>query len=136
MKFNLDNEVDRINYKERSNKLLFKRSNVELKEVRLTRTAKQNRAMHLLFTFIATELNELGLEFNYTGLKGSNMSTRYTPHLVKEFFWRPIQVALFDIESTTKIDTKQMNEITDVISKFFAERGVVLEFPSIDQLIN
>ena len=136
MKFNLDNEVDRINYKERSSKLLAKRSNVELKEIKLTRSGKQNKALHLYFTFIATELNELGLEFNYTGLKGANMSTRYTPHLVKEFFWRPIQLALFDIESTTKIDTKQMNEITDVIIKFFSDRGVVLEFPCIDSLIN
>ncbi len=136
MKFNLDNEVDRINYKERSSKLLAKRSNIELKEIKLSRSGKQNKALHLYFTFIATELNELGLEFNYTGLKGANMSTRYTPHLVKEFFWRPVQIALFDIESTTKIDTKQMNEITDVVVKFFSERGVVIQFPSMESLID
>jgi len=32
MKFNLDNEADRINYKAKSNELLFKRCNVELKQ--------------------------------------------------------------------------------------------------------
>ena len=59
---------------------------------------------------------------------------RYTPTLVKEFVWRPIQLTLFNIESTTKLDTKQMNEVIDVITKFFGDRGIVLPFPSIETL--
>jgi len=136
MKFNLDNEADRINYKAKSNELLFKRCNVELKQVRITRSSRQSRALHLYFTFISDELNELGMEFNYTGLKGSTISTRYTPEIVKNFFWRPLQITLFDIESTTKIDTKQINEIIDIVTKFFSDRGVIVDFPSIDSLID
>ena len=41
---------------------------------------------------------------------------------------------MFDIESTKDINTKQMNEIIDVIDKFFAERGVYVQFPDKDQL--
>ena len=41
-------------------------------------------------------------------------------------------MALFDIESTKNINTIQINEIVDVISKFFGERGVIIEFPSVE----
>ena len=76
----------------------------------------------------------MGLEFNYVGLKGDTLGTRYSPNVVKEYFWRPIQIALFNIESTKDIDTKQINEVVDVISKFFADKGVVMEFPSIENI--
>ena len=107
----------------------------EVKTLSNSRTAQQNRALHLYFKFISDELNNLGLEFTYQGLNISNLSTRYTEKIVKDFIWRPIQVALFDVESTTKINTKQMNEVIDVITKYFAEKGVKLIFPNIETLI-
>lgn len=99
------------------------------KEIKL-RTKAQNSALHQYFNMISTELNEMGAEFHYTGLRGVDLSTRYTPTIVKDFFWRPIQLALFDIESTTQLDTRQMNEIIDVITKFFADKGINIQFPS------
>lgn len=95
----------------------------------MTRSAQQNKALHKYFKFVSDALNELGLEFHYQGLIVENLSSRYTPNIVKEFIWRPIQIALFDIESTTKINTKQINEIVDVITKFFGDKGVLIEFP-------
>ena len=65
---------------------------------------------------------------------GTVLEMRYTPDLVKNHIWRPIQETLFDIKSTTKINTEQINEIMDVLIKFFAERGIVLEFPNKEQL--
>lgn len=100
------------------------------------RSLSQNAALHLYFTFIATELNNLGLEFNYQGLTIDNLSSVYTSNIVKEFIWKPIQLSLFDIESTTKINTKQINKIIDVITKYFGDRSVLIEFPSIETLIN
>ena len=100
------------------------------------RTTAQNRALHLYFTFISDELNNLGLEFEYQGLNIKDLSIPYTPKIVKDFVWRPIQVALFDKESTTKLNSKEINTIIDVITKFFGERGVYLEFPNIDSLKN
>ncbi len=104
-------------------------------KIKETRSQKQNRALHLFFTIMSSELNELGAEFIYFGLKGQTLSTRYTPNIVKEHFWKPVQKSLFDIESTTKINTKQINEIIDVVTKFFAEKGVVVMFPNIETLI-
>lgn len=121
---------------EHFNKLVSSGSSFELKKVVKTRSQAQNRALHLYFRLISYHLNELGMEFQYQGIKGTDISLMYTENLVKEFIWRPIQVALFDVKSTTKIDTTQINRIVEVLSKFFAERGIEIVFPSIDTLIN
>ncbi len=108
----------------------------ELKQKKVTRSLLQNSALHKFFEIVAGELNDLGQEFTYSGLSVDAISTMYTPEIVKNFFWRPIQIALFDIKSTTDLDTNQMNKIIDVITKFFGERGVYVEFPNKEQLLN
>ena len=112
-----------------------KGSLVEIKETRPHRTGQQNKSLHKFFTIIANELNEMGKEFTYTGLNVESVSTMYTPQIVKDFFWRPIQVTLFDIESTRDLTTDQMNKIIDVIVKFFGEKSILVEFPSMDNMI-
>ena len=102
----------------------------------IKRTTAQNRSLHLYFSFIANELNELGIQYQYTGISGKTFELRYTSDLVKEFIWRPIQVAMFKKKSTRTLTTSEMNEIIDVITNFFADRGVVIEFPSIDAIYN
>ena len=134
MKFNLSNTSDLNDFKFRSEYFIANKKIVELKAVKITRTSRQNSALHKYFEFISNELNDLGLEFQHNGLNDNVFSMRYTPTLVKEFVWRPIQLTLFNIESTTKLDTKQMNEVIDVITKFFGDRGIVLPFPSIETL--
>lgn len=103
---------------------------VEVKQWKENRSNLQNRALHLYFTLVSNELNQLGITYEWKGLKGSVMETAWTPELVKEFIWRPIQVSMFNIKSTTKIKTGQINQIVDVINKFFGERGVVVSFPT------
>ncbi len=136
MQFDLTNIVDLTDAKIRFKKLIELGKTIELKAFSDNRSSKQNRALHKLFTIMSEQLNEMGLEFNYDGVTGKKLSTRYTPDVVKNYFWRPIQMALFDIESTKHINTVQINEIVDVISKFFGERGVVIEFPSVEMLMN
>ena len=128
MILNLQKEVDRQKAQGYFDKLMKSGNQIELKNIE-TRTSTQNRALHKFFVLICEQLNEMGMEFYYSGIKGADMCTRYTPDIVKEFFWKPIQKTLFDIESTTKINTQQINEISDVIIKWFGEKGIVLEFP-------
>lgn len=109
---------------------------VEAKRIMDTRTVRQNSSLHLYFTFISEELNYLAIQYQYTGISGNTFELRYTPELVKNFIWRPIQISMFNIESTTKLNTQQMNDIIDVITNFFADKGIVLEFPSLESLIN
>jgi hypothetical protein len=117
-------------------KLMSSECKFELKKVLNTRTSQQNRALHLFFTFVSTELNELGLEFTYEGLSTKNLSSRYTALIVKEFIWKPIQIAMFEVDSTTKLTTKDMNEIIDVIVSYFGQKGIDLQFPNIEKLID
>ena len=134
MIFNLQNENEADEFKNKSAFYLNNGHTVDLIKKMNTRTTKQNSALHMLFTIISSQLNEMGMEFKYFGLKGQLIHLRHTPHLVKEMVWKPIQRALFDVESTTKINTEQINEIVDVLAKYFGEKGIVIEFPSKEQL--
>lgn len=136
MKYDLNNIAEKNKCKDRFAFLIKNNKLVELKEIKKTRSNQQNRALHLFFTFISDELNNLGMEFIYIGLNTPEISTMYTSDLVKNMVWRPIQIALFDIESTKLLSTEQMNQIIDVITKFLGDKGVVIEFPNIETLMN
>lgn len=103
---------------------------IELKEIKPTRSNQQNRALHLYFQFCADELNNSGIEFCYKGLKGINIEIPWNAELFKSMVWKPIQLTLFDFESTTKLTTQQINTILDVLTRFFAERGISVNFPN------
>ena len=132
MKYDLTKEDELTAFKYKVQYLVENKKKVELKQVRESRTTQQNSSLHLYFTFIANELNDLGMEFQYFGVTGKALSMKYTPHIVKDYFWKPIQLTLFNVETTTKLDTNQMNNIIDIVTKFFADKGVVIPFPSLD----
>jgi hypothetical protein len=118
------------------NRILSLKKPVKIVEINETRTNKQNNALHLYFQFISNELNDLGIMFNFIAFDGNNYELMYSPLLVKEMVWKPIQMALFGKESTTKLTTNEINKIIDVITLFFAERGVSIEFPSYESFIS
>lgn len=130
MEFDLSIQGDLVSFESKSNLLKEKKAVVELKEIKETRSSLQNRAMHLFFTFIASELNNLGITFNLNSVFNEIVELRYTPVLVKETIWRPIQLTLFNIQSTKDINASQLNEISETIIKYFADRGIELHFPS------
>ena len=132
MKYDLTREDELTAFKYKVQYLVENKKKVEIKQVRESRTTQQNSSLHLYFTFIANELNDLGMEFQYFGVTGKALSMKYTPHIVKDYFWKPIQLTLFNVETTTKLDTNQMNNIIDIVTKFFADKGVVIPFPSLD----
>ena len=132
MQYNTSNIIEATDSKIYLKKLIKKGYKVEVKRLSDSRTALQNRALHKFFVIVSDVLNELGHEFHYEGIKGFKLTSRYNETIVKEFFWRPIQLALFAIESTTDIGTKEINEIADVIIKYFGEKGVHVDFPRKD----
>lgn len=142
MKYNLQNQIESSVAQNQFNHLVLNERLIELKEIKKTRSNLQNAALHLFFDIISSELNNLGLEFEYRGIKHifrlfsqqpkeSYYYTIYTPEIVKEFIWRPIQKTLYNIESTTELTTQQINEISDILIKFFGEKGIKIVFPSI-----
>ena len=103
---------------------------IEMKNVVQTRSSLQNRALHLFFTQVSNELNRNGIPFVYTGLKGMEMETQWTPELFKSMTWKPIQKAMYGTDSTRQLKRNQIDPIFEVINKFFAERGIEISFPN------
>ena len=100
------------------------------------RSSQQNKALHLLFQNIAFELNRIGMEFTYNGIKGMEIQTTYTPEIVKEFIWKKLQQSLYGKESTTQLTTSDINMIFEILGKWFSEKGVIIEFPSVETISN
>ena len=109
----------------------------ELTKKNRVRTITQNSALHLLFTHISKALISLSIDYHYTDLfSGEIVYIPYNDYLVKEFIWKPIQKTMFGITSTKELDTPKINAVLEVLQKFFADRGIQINFPSrIDLLI-
>ncbi len=103
---------------------------VKIEQVKQTRSTLQNSALHLFFTILANQLNENGIDFIFENVIYGKIEMKFTPEIVKNFIWRPIQKTLFNIDSTTKINTLQINEILDVITLHFGNSGIPISFPN------
>ena len=99
------------------------------------RTLTQNRALHQYYTHLAAALNASGYDMRRT-LK-QDVEIPWTPDLVKQWLWKPIQNAMLNKESTTQLTTKEIDEVLDVLTRHLGEKlGISVEFPSIESLIN
>lgn len=96
------------------------------------RTSQQNRSLHLFFALIANMYNEVGQ--THTNMMG--IETIWTAAMVKELLWRPLQISLFNIQSTTKLDSKQLTLIADTIIDYFAGQGYFIQFPNFQDFLN
>lgn len=94
------------------------------------RTSKQNNALHVLFAQMADLLNTEGQCFRYTGIKGMEIEAQWDEYKVKEFLWRPVQFHLTGKRSTTELTTSEIDKVFVPINKAFAEKGIVVRFPS------
>jgi hypothetical protein len=106
---------------------------VEIKPVKDKRTNQQNRALHLYFKHLSEAFNEAGLDVKAT--LSEDIDHPWTPELVKEHIWRPVQKSYTQKESTTKLNRTQIDEILMIISKYIGEKfGISVAFPCIDEL--
>jgi hypothetical protein len=86
-----------------------------------SRTSQQNRALHLYLTMLSDALNDAGLDQRKVLKPG--VSIPWTPSAAKEQLWRPIQVALFQKESTTELDkTKELDKVHEVLMRHLGEK--------------
>lgn len=96
-------------------------------------TSKQNRALHKWYTLLAHEMKEQGLDMR----KVLKPSIEITPtlELVKDYIWRPIQIAKYNKVSVTEIDSKELNGVYQDLDRFFLQKHKInLPFPSEDNL--
>lgn len=93
------------------------------------RTLQQNKALHKFFSLLSEDLTNAGLDMKKTLKEDADIP--WTPEMVKEHLWRPIQEVMTHKESTTELDTKQINEIYEVLIRHLGEKfGITTAFPS------
>lgn len=88
-----------------------------------------------MFAMLAQQLTDAGFDMKRT-LK-PDVDIPWTKQTVKEYLWKPIMVALLNKESTTQLTTKEVDQVFSVLNRHLGDKlGIVLEFPSIETIIN
>lgn len=92
------------------------------------RSLTQNRALHLYCRMLADALNDAGLDMRKVLKEEVDMP--WNERTVKEFLWRPIQIAVTGHESTTQPKRAEYEPIYQVLYRHLAQKlGVMVEWP-------
>ena len=99
---------------------------------RAIRTAKQNSSLHKYLAMLCEALNDAGWDMGGVLGKISKSATiPWTEGAVKERLWRPVQISAFDVDSSTKLDTVEINVVYESLNNITASRlGVSIPWPS------
>jgi len=99
------------------------------------RTLRQNSAMHLMLTQLATELNNHGMTMMKVLSHAAEIE--WNDHTTKEYLLRPFIKAMYGKTSTKDLTTRELTKATDAMLDHVAKvTGVALQFPSLETLIN
>lgn len=92
------------------------------------RTLQQNRSLYLYCDMLAEALNESG--YDMKAVLKPEVNIPWQKNTVHDWLWMPIQEAMFQLDSTTKLNTKQVSEVYEVLNRHLAEKfGVSVPFP-------
>lgn len=93
------------------------------------RTDQQNRALHLWFELLATELNNAG--YTVQLVLSKKMDLDWDKEKVKELLWRPAQRAILGKESTTELNKQEdIDKVFDHLNRHLGEKFELhVEFP-------
>lgn len=95
----------------------------------MKRTCQQNKAIHKYLTMLADALNDAGLDIQHTLSKPLDLP--WNEHTAKELIWRQVQRAATGKESTTELDSREVDEVYRVIDRHMAQtHGISVPFPS------
>jgi len=99
------------------------------------RTLRQNKSLHLFFAQLSEALNDAGFDIKKT--LSQKIEHPWTPTLVKELLWRPVQKSYLRKKSTKKLATDDIDKIYDIINRYLSTTLFleVPEFPSLETLI-
>ncbi len=97
------------------------------------RTKQQNKALHLWAEQWSTELNRGGHTVRQT--LRADWDTYWSKDLFKELVIKKLAKGMFNKESTTKLTSKEIDQIVDVVTKNLSEYGYI-PFPDIEELMD
>lgn len=98
----------------------------------MKRTDKQNKSMHLWFEEVARELNDRGIDMR---VLVKDLQVSHTKESVKGI-WKAIGEAKYGKESTTQLDSKEIDEIYDEMNRLLAMHDIHIPFPSNEYYLN
>ena len=105
-----------------------------MEKERKQRTLKQNAAAHVYFAQLADTLNDHGLYMQKVLAKRKDII--WTETSVKECLFKGLAKAMYNVDSTTQLDTKQFTKVADYLGDLLArDYGLETRFPSLDELI-
>ncbi len=97
---------------------------------RKTRTNPQNAALHKYCELLAVALNDAGYEMQ-VHIMGRLVSVPWTMPMIKDNVWRPIQIAMTNVESTADADIRDYSEVHKVLSREMSTHyGVYVPWPN------
>lgn len=96
-----------------------------------TRSLTQNKALHLFFDWVATALNDAGMDMRVFLKEG--VEVPWDSHNVKERLWKPVMKLQTGKESTTKLSKAEVSQVFETFNRHLANRGVSLSFPSAEK---
>lgn len=96
------------------------------------RTLKQNNSIHKYCELLAKELNTLGLDMRIV-LK-PDYRIWWTTESIKEAIFKPVAKAMYNVDSTTKLQTNQVDKVHEQIMQMLGEKHGVeyIPFPSVE----
>lgn len=131
MNVNSDKSLDEAIELLRQSYAEYKYLDLEIKVKGKARSGQQNRALHKYFSMLADKLNEAGLDMRKTLREDVEMP--WSADLIKDFMWRPLQKAMFDVDSTAKMKRADYTKVYEVLNRHTASKlGVSVAWPSED----
>lgn len=95
----------------------------------MKRTDPQNKSLHKFCELLATALNDAGYDMKAT--LREDIDIPWSKDSVKEFLWKPVQLAVTGKESTTELDSGEPSKVYDILMRHMGEKkGINVEWPS------
>lgn len=94
------------------------------------RTRPQQNAIEVFCKALAEALNDAGYEMKAV-MAVKTADVPWNQERVKDLLWRPIQEAMYNETSTTKLETNQVSRVHQVLDRHIASNfGISISFPS------
>lgn len=107
-----------------------------MKVERQNRTANQNRALHLYLELVADTLDKEGHTLQDVVAQIKRAEIRPTKENLKEVVWRPLQQAIYNKESTTQLETHEVDRVYETMNKWLGQQFEIhVPFPSLESLL-
>ena len=115
----------------RTRALAWVESQTPTVEPKKPRSTAQNSSLHLWLSMIAHEANNMGLTLQNLVEKVQKIEIRPSTENLKEIFVKPYIKSAYNLDSTTKMNTEQLNETYDAMNKLFSYYWhISIPFPS------